>query len=34
MASPLAGLANVMVGPLRGLVVVLSQIQEQKASAA
>jgi large subunit ribosomal protein L10 len=34
IASPLAGLANVMAGPIRGLVVVLSQIQEQKASAA
>lgn len=34
IASPLAGLANVMAGPIRGLVVVLNQIQEQKASAA
>ena len=34
MASPLAGLANVLIGPIRGLVIVLSQVQEQKASAA
>jgi large subunit ribosomal protein L10 len=34
IASPLAGLANVLNGPLRGLVMVLSQVQEQKASAA
>lgn len=34
IASPLAGLANVLNGPIRGLVVVLSQVQEQKASAA
>jgi large subunit ribosomal protein L10 len=34
IASPLAGLANVLAGPIRGLVVVLGQVQEQKASAA
>ena len=34
MASPLAGLANVLSGPIRGLVIVLGQVQEQKASAA
>jgi large subunit ribosomal protein L10 len=34
IASPLAGLANVLSGPIRGLVIVLGQIQEQKASAA
>ncbi|OFW60746.1 MAG: 50S ribosomal protein L10 [Actinobacteria bacterium RBG_16_64_13] len=34
IASPLTGLANVLSGPIRGLVVVLAQIQEQKASAA
>jgi large subunit ribosomal protein L10 len=34
MASPLAGLANVLSGPIRGLVIVLAQVQEQKASAA
>lgn len=34
MASPLAGLANVLIGPIRGLVIVLSQVQEKKASAA
>ena len=34
IASPLAGLANVLNGPLRGLVVVLAQVQEQRASAA
>jgi large subunit ribosomal protein L10 len=34
MASPLQGLANVLNGPIRGLVVVLAQVQEQKSSAA
>ena len=34
MASPLAGLANVLIGPIRGLVIVMGQVQEQKASAA
>ena len=34
IASPLYGLANVLAGPIRGLVVVLAQVQEQKASAA
>lgn len=34
IASPLTGLANVLAGPIRGLVVVLGQVQEQKASAA
>ncbi len=34
LASPLAGLANVLVGPIRGLVIVLGQVQEQKATAA
>jgi large subunit ribosomal protein L10 len=34
IASPLAGLANVLSGPIRGLVVILGQVQEQKASAA
>jgi large subunit ribosomal protein L10 len=34
MASPLAGLANVLSGPIRGLVIVLAQVQEKKASAA
>lgn len=34
MAAPLQGLANVLNGPIRGLVVVLGQIQDQKASAA
>lgn len=34
IASPLAGLANVLSGPIRGLVIVLAQVQEQKASAA
>ena len=34
IASPLQGLANVLSGPIRGLVIVLGQLQEQKASAA
>ena len=34
IASPLTGLANVLSGPIRGLVVVLGQVQEQKANAA
>lgn len=34
IASPLQGLANVLTGPIRGLVVVLGQVQDQKASAA
>ncbi len=34
IASPLSGLVNVLSGPIRGLVVALSQIQEQKANAA
>jgi large subunit ribosomal protein L10 len=34
IASPLTGLANVLSGPIRGLVVVLAQVQEQKANAA
>lgn len=34
IASPLTGLATVLAGPLRGLVVALNQIQEQKANAA
>ena len=34
IASPLQGLANVLSGPIRGLVIVLGQVQDQKASAA
>ena len=34
IASPLQGLANVLNGPIRGLVVVLAQVQDQKANAA
>jgi len=34
IASPLAGLANVLNGPIRGLVIALNQVQDQKASAA
>lgn len=34
MAAPLQGLANVLNGPIRGLVVVLGQIQEKQSSAA
>ena len=34
IASPLTGLVTVLNGPIRGLVVALGQIEEQKASAA
>lgn len=34
IAAPLSGLANVLNGPIRGLVVALSQVQEKKAAAA
>jgi large subunit ribosomal protein L10 len=34
IAAPLTGLANVLNGPIRGLVVALAQVQEKKASAA
>lgn len=34
IASPLQGLTNVLSGPIRGLVAVLGQVQDQKASAA
>ncbi|MCZ7663410.1 MAG: 50S ribosomal protein L10 [Thermoleophilia bacterium] len=34
IATPLYGLANVLTGPMRGLVVALDQIREQKAQAA
>lgn len=34
LAAPLYGLANVLTGPVRGLVVALDQIREQKAQAA
>jgi large subunit ribosomal protein L10 len=34
MAAPLYGLANVLTGPMRGLVVALDQIRAQKAEAA
>ena len=34
IVSPLQGLANVLSGPIRGLVIVLGQVQDQKASAA
>ncbi len=34
IASPLYGLANVLAGPIRGLVVVLGQVEQRKASAA
>ena len=34
MAAPLYGLANVLTGPIRGLVVALDQIRAQKAEAA
>ena len=33
IAAPLYGLANVLTGPMRGLVVALDQIREQKAAA-
>jgi large subunit ribosomal protein L10 len=34
IASPLVGLANVLNGPIRSLVMVMGQVQEQKADAA
>jgi large subunit ribosomal protein L10 len=34
IASPLQGLANVLNGPIRGLVMVLAQVQEKQESAA
>lgn len=34
IAAPLSGLVNVLNGPIRGLVIALSQVQEQKANAA
>jgi large subunit ribosomal protein L10 len=34
LAAPLRGLATVLNGPIRGLVVVLVQVQESKANAA
>ena len=34
IAAPLYGLANVLTGPIRGFVVTLDQIREQKAKAA
>lgn len=34
IASPLTGLVTVLNGPIRGLVVALAQVQEQKANAA
>jgi large subunit ribosomal protein L10 len=34
IAAPLYGLANVLTGPIRGLVVALDQVREQKAAAA
>lgn len=34
IAAPLYGLANVLTGPIRGFVVALDQIREQKAKAA
>ncbi|MFH0916566.1 MAG: 50S ribosomal protein L10 [bacterium] len=34
IASPLTGLANVLNGPIRGLVMVLAQVEGQKANAA
>lgn len=33
IASPLQGLANVLNGPIRGLVVVLAQVQEKQSAA-
>ncbi len=33
IASPLQGLANVLNGPIRGLVMVLAQVQEKKSAA-
>jgi len=34
IAAPLTGLVGVLNGPIRGLVLVLAQVQEQKANAA
>lgn len=34
IASPLQGLVNVLNGPIRGLVVVLAQVEEKQAGAA
>jgi large subunit ribosomal protein L10 len=34
IAAPLYGLANVLTGPIRGLVAALDQVREQKAAAA
>jgi large subunit ribosomal protein L10 len=34
IASPLTGLANVLSGPIRGLVIVLGQVQTHRANAA
>lgn len=34
IAAPLTGLVSTLNGPIRGLVLVLSQVREQKASAA
>jgi large subunit ribosomal protein L10 len=34
IAAPLGGLVNVLNGPIRGLVVALNQVKEQKAAAA
>jgi large subunit ribosomal protein L10 len=34
IASPLSGFANVLAAPIRGLVVVLGHVREQKANAA
>jgi len=34
IAAPLTGLVRVLSGPIRGLVVVLGQVEEKKASAA
>jgi large subunit ribosomal protein L10 len=34
IASPLQGLVNVLNGPIRGLVVVLAQVQDKQAGAA
>jgi large subunit ribosomal protein L10 len=34
IAAPLTGLVGVLNGPIRGLVMVLAQVQEQKANAA
>ena len=34
LASPLSGLVNVLNGPIRGLVIVVGQVQKSRASAA